>query len=475
MLTRRSLLTTAVALTALPPLRLAQGDSAGADAAAPIDLVARQRSLSLLPDPAAPTPIWSYAEQWPLVLRADRGALFRADLRNELTEHTTIHWHGLRVPMAMDGVPYMTQPPVEPGQGFAYEFTPPDAGTFFFHPHCDTVGQLGRGLAGVLIIEEPAERALFAADLVCAIKDWQLKPDGSFDAFITDKGASHAGTFGNVESVNGRPLAELQAPTGGWVRLRVLNLDSSRIVVLDLAGAEGRIIATDGNPLQPIPVKGWPVKGWRLGPAMRVDIAFRMPEDPMLAVSLQNVFSTVPEVLARIAGDGTAVKAADALPQLSPSPVAQADPAQATRLAFDLTAGHISPKLEAWLKETGLGRDALCLPGQTFWAINGKSWSGQSHQLNPPPLAELKLGQPYLFELFNGTPHPHPIHLHGHTFQVLRSSKKEIAPHLADTVLVAPKERVEICFIADNPGNWMMHCHIIEHQETGMMGYVRVA
>ena len=80
-----------------------------------------------------------------------------------------------------------------------------------------------------------------------------------------------------------------------------------------------------------------------------------------------------------------------------------------------------------------------------------------------------------MFELFNGTPHPHPIHLHGHTFRVLRSSKEEIVPHLADTVLIAPKERVEIAFIADNPGDWMMHCHIIEHQETGMMGYVTVA
>lgn len=468
MLTRRRILTAAVALAALPPLRVARGDSGGADVA-PIDLVARERSLKLLGDDVAATPIWSYAEQWPLILRARRGEPFRAALRNELVEHTTIHWHGVRVPIAMDGVPYMTQPPVEPGQSFAYEFAPPDAGTFFFHPHCDTVAQLGRGLAGVLIVEEPAEQGLFAADLVCGIKDWQLKPDGGFDAFITDRGAAHAGTFGNVESVNALPVAEHKAPAGGWVRLRVLNLDSSRIVVLDLAGAEGRIIATDGNPVPPVPVKGW-----RLGPAMRVDIAFRMPADPAKDVTLQNVFSTVPRPLARIAAAGVA-QAAGTMPPLSPTRVAEADPDTAQRLTFELTAGHVAPELEAWLKETGLGLDALCLPTRTFWAINGKSWSGQSHQLTPPPLAELKLGQPYLFELFNGTPHPHPVHLHGHTFRVLRSSKKDIVPHLADTVLVAPKERVEICFIADNPGDWMMHCHIIEHQETGMMGYVRVA
>ena len=104
----------------------------------------------------------------------------------------------------MDGVPYMTQPPVEPGESFAYEFTPPDAGTFFFHPHCNTVEQLGRGLAGVLIVEDEAETDLFVADHVVAIKDWRLKPDGAFDVFSTDKGAARAGTFGNVETVNGQ-------------------------------------------------------------------------------------------------------------------------------------------------------------------------------------------------------------------------------------------------------------------------------
>ena len=172
----------------------------------------------------------------------------------------------------MDGVPYMTQPPVEQGQTFAYEFTPPDAGTFFFHPHCNTVEQLGRGLAGVLIVEDEAEQGLFLADHVVAIKDWRLKPDGAFDVFSTDKGAARAGTFGNVETVNGQPHAQLEALENGWVRLRVLNLDVSRIVVLALDGAEGFVIATDGNPLPPVPLKTW-----KLGPAMRADIAFRMP------------------------------------------------------------------------------------------------------------------------------------------------------------------------------------------------------
>jgi FtsP/CotA-like multicopper oxidase with cupredoxin domain len=459
--TRRHFLAGTAALAALPLPHSALADSA------PIALMARERSLSLLP--GATTPIWAYRDEWPLVLRAPRGQPFHAVLTNALPEHTAIHWHGIRLPNPMDGVPYMTQPPVEPGQSFAYEFSPPDAGTFFFHPHCNTVAQLGRGLAGVLIVEDEADVGRFSTDLVCAIKDWRLKDDGSFDLFSTDKGAARAGTFGNVETVNGQPAAKLEALANGWVRLRVLNLDVTRIVVLALDGAEGFLIATDGNPLPPVPLKTW-----TLGPAMRADIAFRMPAQS--GVRLQNVWGAKPELLAEIALTESALPAIGSMPALASSRVAEPDLNSAERLTLDLTAGHVSPELEAWLKEnSSLGLDALCLPQRTFWAINGKSWSGQSHKLKPPPLAELKLGKSYVFELFNGTPHPHPMHLHGHTFRVLRSSKNEIVAHLADTVLIAPKERVEIGFTADNPGEWMMHCHIIEHQETGMMGYVRVA
>jgi FtsP/CotA-like multicopper oxidase with cupredoxin domain len=78
-------------------------------------------------------------------------------------------------------------------------------------------------------------------------------------------------------------------------------------------------------------------------------------------------------------------------------------------------------------------------------------------------------------EIINATPHPHPIHMHGNTFKVISSNKGKVLPHFADTALVAPKERLKVAFVADNPGAWMLHCHIIEHQETGMMGYVEIA
>ena len=118
---------------------------------------------------------------------------------------------------------------------------------------------------------------------------------------------------------------------------------------------------------------------------------------------------------------------------------------------------------------------SLCLAPGTFWAINRQSWPERGHEYPPAPLAELALGRSYVFELRNLTPHMHPIHLHGHTVKVLDSNKVDRPVHWADTVLLTPKERARIAFVADNPGRWMFHCHIIEHQDTGMMGYVTVA
>ena len=118
---------------------------------------------------------------------------------------------------------------------------------------------------------------------------------------------------------------------------------------------------------------------------------------------------------------------------------------------------------------------SLCGTVGTFWAINRQVWPGGDHLNIPPPLATLERGKHYLFELKNLTPHQHPIHLHGHSFMVLRSNIRDLPVHHADTVLLRPKERIEIAFVADNPGDWMFHCHIIEHQDTGMMGLIRVA
>lgn len=458
--------TAAAGLAALPRASVA----GPAPLSAPHRLTAAERSLRL-PGRSGPTAIWAYKEKWPLVLRVPRGEIMTAELHNRLAEHTTIHWHGIRVPHAMDGVPWVTQKPVEPGESFTYRFAPPDTGTFFFHPHCNTMEALSRGLAGVLIVEDPREAGLFDLDLPLALKDWRVRPDGGFEPFSTDAGAAKAGTFGGLRTVNGGEAPTIEVAPGARVRLRLVNLDPTRVPMLQVEGAEAFVIATDGNACEP-----FPVAGWQIGPAMRADLSLVAPNEPGATVLVEDVWPARKEPLARLVTRGPALRGPAAEPpRLPPAELPLPDLSAATELSFDLLAGHADPELEAWAKRTGMSLDTICTTARTFWSINRKAWPGGGHERMPPPLVELKSGRTYVAELFNGTPHPHPMHLHGHTFQVLGSSNRPLPPHWADTVLVHAKERIRIAFVAGEPGDWMFHCHIIEHQETGMMGYLRVA
>lgn len=461
MLTRREIMLSAGAALALPRLAFAAGE--------PVQITASVKPQTL-PTAVGPSDLWLYNEKFPLVLRSRRGEPFRAVFHNQLTEHSTIHWHGVRVPYRMDGVPYFTQDPVKPGERFTYEFSPPDPGTFFFHPHCNTVEALGRGLAGVLIVEDPRDQGLFDSEHVLVLKDWRVRHDGSFDDFMTDAGAARAGSFGDLRTVNGQANPTITVRPGARVRLRVLNVDPTRIPQLSLRGAAGRIIATDGNACEPIALNGW-----RLGPAMRADIGFIAPEKSGAEIILEDVFSTRPRSLAKIVTAGDGLRSTKAALRLPPPELPQPDLKAAAKLDIQLLAGHADPAIEAWAKQSGMSVDDLCLTQKVFWSINRQSWPGSAHDRKSPPLFELKSGRSYVAELFNGTPHQHPMHLHGHTFRVLGSSERDLPAHWADTVLVRPKERVRIAFVAGEPGDWMFHCHIIEHQETGMMAYFRVA
>jgi len=440
-------------------------------AAAPVTLTAGEMPFRL-PGCSAPTTLWGYNATWPLELRAVRGQLFEATLKNALPEATAIHWHGIRLPFAMDGVPYFSQDPVAPGRDFRYAFTPPDPGTFFFHPHCDTIEQLGRGLAGVLVVEDPRDAGLFDAEQTLVIKDWRVRPDGSFDAISTDAGAAKAGTFGSLRSVNGGSAPVIAVRPGTRLRLRLLNIDLTRIPMLGLRGAEqAAVIATDGNACD-----SFAVDGWRLGPAMRADLAVAMPAREGAEAYLEDIWSSKPHLLAKIVTRGTPLRRTGTLPplRLPAADLPEPDLKNAAELSFTLLAGHTDAKLEAWAKANGQSVDDLCLTRKVFWSINRQAWPGMGPGLKADPLFELRSGRSYVAEIFNGTPHIHPMHLHGHTFRVTGSSETDVRPHWADTVLVRPNERLRIAFVAGRPGDWMFHCHIVEHQETGMMGYLRV-
>ena len=465
---RRRLLLGGAALAASAVVPSLVPAVARADTALPI--LAGEARLRL-PGCTADSPLWGYGEQWPPVVRVRRGAPFAARLTNALPVQTTIHWHGVRVPYDQDGVPYFTQPPVEPGQEFTYRFAPPDPGTFFFHPHCDTLTALSRGLAGVLIVEDERDAGRFDVEHVLALKDWRVLPDGNFDDLTTDEGAAKSGTYGGLRTVNGGAAPTIVVPPSARVRLRLVNLDVTRIAMLGVTGAEARIIATDGNACPPLPVGRW-----RLGPAMRADLALVAPAGDGAVVAVDDVRGTTPTRLATLVARGR--PAGPSVPvsalALPPAELPEPDLAGAEPLSFHLLAGQMDAELAAWAESVGVSPEALCVSRRIFWTINRRAWPGLSNTPKPAPLAELRSGRSYVAEIFNGTPHQHPMHLHGHTFKVIASSRRDVPPHWSDTVLVAPKERVRIAFVAGEPGDWMFHCHIIEHQETGMMGYLRV-
>lgn len=435
------------------------------------DFTAAERMTALPCFDGHKLPLWTFTEDpYPPVIRMALGDTLEARVANALPgeEHLTVHWHGLRIANDQDGVPFLTQPPIEKGERFIYRFTPPDTGTFFFHTHCNTVTSLGRGLAGILIVEGD-ETEPYDADETIVLKDWRLNAaGGGFDDFYTPAGAARAGTFGSVRSANGAVNPAIEVPAGADVRLRILNVDATRTVGLGVRGAaaDAAVIAIDGCGVAP-----FPSRYMLLGAAQRVDMVVRTPGEGGI-VEIIDFRLSEPKVLAHLRAVGPKRRGTpfDPAPLTAPR-MAAPDLDNATMLPFELASSPLGAAVTEW------GSGSLCTPGATFWSINKTSWPGlaESRESLPPPIATLERGRTYVFELANISKQSHPMHLHGHSFEVIETLKSELPVHRADTVMLVPRERARIAFVADNPGDWMFHCHIIEHQETGMMSYVRVA
>ena len=263
---RQFIKTSAIAstLTTLPSLLMAM--SAGPDYH--YDLIAEEATISLLPN--TKTAAWTFNQQFPApVIRAKQGQKLTIRFTNKLQEPTTIHWHGLRIPIAMDGVPFLSQPPIMPGQTFTYEFTPPDAGTFWYHPHMNSVKQLGKGLVGVLIVEE-ADKPDFDHDVVIGLKDWRLADDGSFLPLSIPRYAARGGTLGNVKTVEGQLKPVFEIPAGGRIRARFANMDNTRTYNLSIKDFDATVIAEDGNAV----ATPYTLTTRKTGVGMRLDIGF---------------------------------------------------------------------------------------------------------------------------------------------------------------------------------------------------------
>ncbi len=415
------------------------------------ELIAAPLDVELVP--GHPSPAWAYGGQAPGVeLRCRQGDWLRVRFVNRLNEPTTVHWHGIRLPLEMDGVPYVSQLPVLPGEYFDYHFRTPDAGSFWYHPHTSSAEQLGRGLVGPLIVEE-REPSGFQHERVLSLKTWHVDQEGRFTPFTVPREAAREGTRGRLTTLNGKPVPTLDLPEGQVVRLRILNLDNTVTYRLNLPDAEARIYALDGNPIPPRPLG----KEYWLGPGMRIELGVRVPargtelslrNGPLRLATLKSVASDAPP------GDWP--------PALPPNPIPEPDLARAETLRFNFE----------WTAT--LSGDVERGGSYSFWQINGIAWDIQDKTCADRPIATLKRGGHYIFVLRNMAQYQHPIHLHGMSFKVLGSDRKRIEPYFTDTYLLGRNETARVALVADNPGVWMFHCHVIDHMETGLMAAIEV-
>ena len=378
-----------------------------------------------------------------------------------------MHWHGIRLPNSMDGVPGLTQPPIKPGGSFMYSFTPPDAGTFWYHSHADSLVQIGRGLAGALIVEEP-EPPMADRDLLWVIQDWRLTLDAQIaPGFHNRMEEAMGGRVGNTVTINGQVPTSIRVRAGERVRLRLLNAAIARIMALRFEGHRPIVIAFDGQPCEPHePADGRIL----LGPAMRADVILDLQGEPGQAYRVvDDFYDRLSYTLVRLSyATARPIRPhpPDAPLRLPPNPVPRPDLVSAERHELRLQGGMMSGMAMGGMM------DVSC---NAAWAINGQAMTGDDSP-DMPPLFSIQYGRSCALDLVNETAWWHPMHLHGHGFRVLSRSGTPV-PHeqWADTVLVRPRETVRVAFVADNPGDWMLHCHVTDHQVAGMMATIRAA
>ena len=371
-------------------------------------------------------------------IRGQQGQPLNVLLHNKLEEGTAVHWHGIRLQNAMDGVPILTQNIVDPDGTYSYQFTPPDAGTFWYHSHYLSHEQIARGLMGPLIIDE-ANPPDVDHDITAMIADWRLDEDGQL---TTDFGnmhdVAHSGRMGNFARAF---LPEISLQTGARVRLRIINAAVDRVFHLSLLGLNGKIVALDGMPI----AAPRAFDTIELAPAQRVDVI----ADVEATLEIDMVTRTGNYILGQINSSG------EQTPRSTPIPTLPHNNAPRPR--------DISQELTLNMQGGAMnGRHG----GDNIWAFNNLS------DLQSKPFGRFKRGETVKIQLLNDTSFAHGIHLHGHHFYETLSDGA--LGDLRDTTLVQAGESREILCVFDNPGKWMLHCHMLSHQAGGMKTWVDV-
>ncbi|TQE19232.1 multicopper oxidase family protein [Streptomyces ipomoeae] len=455
---------------------------------------------------------WAFSGQTPgKEIRLAVGDTLAAELSNQLPNKTTtsIHWHGLALRSDMDGVPPVTQNAVRAGSNFTYRFLTDAPGTYFFHPHVGV--QLDRGLYAPLIVEDPKEPLSYDDEWVVVLDDWVDGVTGTPDEVLAElrkgmggmdmgddsgSGGGHGGhDMGDMEGmdmgedsaspsdppssggmsmefmlmgaesdllggdagdvkypyhlINGRVPAEpavYNGKPGKRVRLRIINAGGDTAYRVALGGHKLTITHTDG-----FPVEHQQVDALLIGMGERYDVLVTLGDGVFPLVALAEGKETTGMALIRT-GAGSAPKATVRPKELE---------------GKILTASQLSAADDVRLPSKKVDRvHRVELTGgmdKYDWAINGKRYDMEDPTVSPLMVEE---GQRVRLDFVNTTEMWHPMHLHGHTYQLGSSGPRK------DTSIVLPKKKLSVMFDADNPGQWMLHCHNAYHGEVGMMALV---
>jgi FtsP/CotA-like multicopper oxidase with cupredoxin domain len=406
---------------------------------------------------------WTYGDSLPgKPIRAKAGDRVSVDFRNDLPQETSVHWHGLAIRNDMDGVPHLVAEPVAPGGRFKFDFVVPDPGTYWFHPHSGL--QLDRGLYAPFIVDDPHEPGGYDDERVVVLDDWTDGVGASPEQILADlkrKGSSMSGggmgggmgmsgTDGGdvdypVYLINGRVPSDpdvLQSRPGQRIRLRLVNAAADTIFDVAVAGHQMLITHTDGYPVQPVSTSLL-----RLGMGERYDVIITVAGGVFPLVARPLGKSGLARALVR-AGKGTA-------PEIDYRP-GELDGIPLTVFGLRATDGSRLPtRSPDAIQELNLNGGM----GDYIWTINGRTYD----QTKPLTVRE---GQSTRLRIRNHSMMSHPLHVHGHTFQVGSAGGPGARK---DTILVPPMAGVDVDLLANNPGRWMVHCHNAYHAEAGMM------
>ncbi|KTD22145.1 Multicopper oxidase [Legionella lansingensis] len=392
-----------------------------------------------------------------------KGDLFNVTVVNKSAEPITIHWHGLIVPNDQDGVPYVTQTPIKPGESHPYKFKLLQSGTYWMHSHVGFQEQ--QLLAAPFIIYKPGEQnkeqevILFLEDFTYADPNilFQKLRSAKMPAMTMSKSMNMNGKadFNDIDYdaflTNRTTLKKPEIKTvsaGKTIRLRIINGSASTNFQINLGNIAGTLIAVDGEDVQPITAKTFPI-----GIANRLDIILTIPKQGGFFPILAQAEGTNKQTGLILV---TGIMPIPQLSSIAAQSIGRIDYYQLEKQLHairPLTKKPVTVSLSYSLDGNMQGYQ---------WMLNGQSYP----KITPKTI---KQGDRVEMVFTNTTQMSHPMHLHGHVFQVTEIDGIKLPNGaMRDTVLVQPNSTVKIQFDADNPGIWLNHCHNLYHFIAGM-------